>query len=128
MSDATTVLFGLPGARVERVERRSDGTRVVDVITDEPTAAACPSCGGGLDISEGIRGYLTERSTLWRRPHHGALEQNSLAMPRRLLQLGPFTEAITQVPARVRSTLRLRRPMAKAIGDAARSVGRGRPG
>lgn len=45
MSDATTVLFGLPGARVERVERRSDGTRVVDVITDEPTAAACPSCG-----------------------------------------------------------------------------------
>ncbi|CKN42625.1 transposase%2C degenerate [Mycobacterium tuberculosis] len=88
MSDATTVLFGLPGARVERVERRSDGTRVVDVITDEPTAAACPSCGGGLDISEGIRGYLTERSTLWRRPHHGALEQNSLAMPRRLLQAG----------------------------------------
>lgn len=43
-------------------------------------------------------------------------------------KLGPFTEAITQVPARVRSTLRLRRQMAKAIGDAARSVGRGRPG
>ncbi|NGY02975.1 transposase [Mycobacterium tuberculosis] len=42
-------------------------------------------------------------------------------------KLGPFTEAITQVPARVRSTLRLRRQMAKAIGDAARSVGRGRP-
>lgn len=128
MSDATTVLFGLPGARVERVERRSDGTRVVDVITDEPTAAACPSCGGGLDISEGIRGYLTERSTLWRRPHHGALEQNSLAMREDYCKLGPFTEAITQVPARVRSTLRLRRQMAKAIGDAARSVGRGRPG
>jgi hypothetical protein len=45
MSDATTVLFGLPGVRVERVERRADGTRVVDVVTDEPTAAACPSCG-----------------------------------------------------------------------------------
>ena len=45
MSDATTVLFGLPGVRVERVERRTDGTRVVDVVTDEPTAAACPSCG-----------------------------------------------------------------------------------
>lgn len=45
MSDATTVLFGLPGARVERVERRSDGTRVVDVITDEPTAAACRRAG-----------------------------------------------------------------------------------
>lgn len=45
MSDATTVLFGLPGVRVERVERRANGTRVVDVTTDEPTAAACPSCG-----------------------------------------------------------------------------------
>ncbi|EFD79076.1 transposase [Mycobacterium tuberculosis T85] len=41
---------------------------------------------------------------------------------------GRSPEAITQVPARVRSTLRLRRQMAKAIGDAARSVGRGRPG
>jgi len=30
MSDATTVLFWLPGVRVERVERRADGTRVVD--------------------------------------------------------------------------------------------------
>ena len=45
MSDATTVVFGLPGVRVERVERRADGTRAVDVITDEPTAPACPSCG-----------------------------------------------------------------------------------
>ena len=45
MSDATTVLFGLPGVRVERVERHADGTRVVDMVTDEP-AAAHPSCGG----------------------------------------------------------------------------------
>ena len=45
MSDVTTVLFGRPGVRVERVERRADGTRVVDVVTDEPAAAACPSCG-----------------------------------------------------------------------------------
>ncbi|CME47685.1 transposase%2C degenerate [Mycobacterium tuberculosis] len=80
MSDATTVLFGLPGARVERVERRSDGTRVVDVITDEPTAAACPSCGGGLDISEGIRGYLTLTPCRGRR-HIGRL----LPTPRRVL-------------------------------------------
>lgn len=128
MSDATTVLFGLPGARVERVERRSDGTRVVDVITDEPTAAACPSCGGGLDISEGIRGtspkdlpYGEDRIMVrWNKIRWRCRED--------YCKLGPFTEAITQVPARVRSTLRLRRQMAKAIGDAARSVGRGRPG
>ncbi|WP_428338395.1 hypothetical protein [Mycobacterium sp.] len=44
MSDATT-LFGLPGVQVERVERLADETRVVQVVTAEQTAAACPSCG-----------------------------------------------------------------------------------
>jgi hypothetical protein len=85
MSDATTVLFGLPGVRVERVERRADGTRVVDVVTDEPTAVACPSCGM---VSRSVKERvvtLTDRYPLWRRPYRGALEQGSLAMPRRLL-------------------------------------------
>src|SRR5713226_403096 len=45
VSDGTTLLFGLPGVRVERVERCADGTRVVHVVTAEETAAACPSCG-----------------------------------------------------------------------------------
>jgi transposase len=39
------VLFGLPGVQVTRVPRQSDGSRVVEVVTDEDTAAACPSCG-----------------------------------------------------------------------------------
>ena len=39
MSDGTTLLFGLPGVEVERVERLVDGTRVVAVVTAEPTAA-----------------------------------------------------------------------------------------
>jgi hypothetical protein len=33
VSDGTTLLFGLPGVRVVRVERRADGTRVVQVVT-----------------------------------------------------------------------------------------------
>jgi transposase len=45
VSDGTTLLFGLPGVRVERVECLPDGTRVVHVVTAEQTAAACPSCG-----------------------------------------------------------------------------------
>ncbi|WP_239656862.1 transposase family protein [Mycobacterium riyadhense] len=45
MSDGTTLLLGLPGVRVERVERLGPGTRVVHVVTAEPTAAACPGCG-----------------------------------------------------------------------------------
>jgi transposase len=43
--DGTTLLFGLPGVRVERVECLSGGTRMVHVVTDDPVAAACPSCG-----------------------------------------------------------------------------------
>ena len=45
VSDGTTLLFGLPGVRVERVERCDDGARVVQVVTDEEAAAACPGCG-----------------------------------------------------------------------------------
>jgi transposase len=44
-SDSTTILFGLPGVRVQRVVRAADGARVVHVVTDEETAAACPECG-----------------------------------------------------------------------------------
>ncbi|HME74820.1 MAG TPA: hypothetical protein VKI00_03955 [Mycobacterium sp.] len=44
MSDGTTLLFGLPGVKVERVERLSDRMRVVHVSTPEEPAAACPSC------------------------------------------------------------------------------------
>ena len=40
VSDGTTLLFGLPGVQVERVERRPDGTRVVHVATADETAAA----------------------------------------------------------------------------------------
>jgi len=43
--DGTTILFGLPGVRVREVLRGADGTRVVHVLTDDVTAAACPDCG-----------------------------------------------------------------------------------
>jgi transposase len=45
VSDGTTLLFGLPGVRVERVEQLADGTRVVQVGTADEAAAACPGCG-----------------------------------------------------------------------------------
>ena len=116
MSDATTVLFGLPGVRVERVERHGDGTRVVDVVTNEPTAAACPSCGvvstsvkdrvvtSPKDIPYG-EGRIVVR---WNKVRWRCRED--------YCQRGSFTEAIAQVPARARSTLRLHQQMAKASG------------
>ena len=45
MTDGTTLLFGLPGVRVDRVEQGDDGTRVVHVVTADESAAACPDCG-----------------------------------------------------------------------------------
>ncbi len=45
MIESTTVLFGLPGVKVTGALGQSDGSRVVEIVTDEDTAAACPSCG-----------------------------------------------------------------------------------
>lgn len=58
MTDAKTLLFGLPGLRVERVERWADGTRVVYAVTGEQAASACPSCGGVVHVGDGAGGGL----------------------------------------------------------------------
>jgi hypothetical protein len=39
------LLLGLEGVAVERVERLSDGMRVVHVVTADASAAGCPACG-----------------------------------------------------------------------------------
>jgi transposase len=122
MTDGTTLLFGLPGVRVKRVERLTDGTRVVHVITAEETAAACPGCGV---VSASVKEYVTTspkdipygqdrilvrwNKTRWR-CGEDYCERTS------------FTEAIAQIPARARTTTRLRTAVGSAVGEAARSV------
>jgi len=120
--EGTTVLFGLPGVKVTRVCRQPDGRRVVEVVTDEDTAAACPSCGmfstsvkarvsttpKDIPYGEG-RIVLRWNKTRWR------CREDYCGR-------GSFTEAIAQVPARARTTGRLRAQIGSAIGDAARSV------
>ena len=122
MSDGTTLLFGLPGVRVERVERLADGTRVVHVATAEPTAAACPSCRvfstsvkarvttSPRDIPYGQERIIVRWNKIRWRCREDYCERSS------------FTETVAQVPARARTTLRLRTQIGAAIGDAARSV------
>lgn len=122
MVDATTLLFGLPGLRVERVERLDDGTRVVTAVTADETAAACPSCGvfstatkgrvttAPRDIPYGEDRILVRwNKTRWRCREPYCARSS-------------FTETIEQIPARSRTTGRLRTQIAVAIGDAARSV------
>ena len=122
MTDGTTLLFGLPGVRVERVDRLADGTRVVQLATTEPTAAACPSCGV---VSTSAKGrvqtcprdipYGQDRIELrWNKTRWRCRED--------YCERGSFTEAIAQLPARARTTRRLRTQIGAAIGEAARSV------
>jgi transposase len=115
-------LFGLPGVRVARVERWVDGTRVVYAVTDSETAAACPSCGvsstsvkGQVATSPRDIPYGDGRILLrWNKTRWRCRED--------YCERGSFTEAIEQVPARARTTGRLRTEIGAAIGDAARSV------
>ena len=108
MIDGTTLLFGLPGVRVERVERLPDGARVVHVVTVSETAAACPSCGV---VSTSVKGqvatsprdipYGQSRIILrWNKTRWRCREDDC--------ERGSFTQAIAQIPARARTTRRLR--------------------
>jgi len=122
VSDGTTLLFGLPGVQVERVERLADGTRVVQVATAEQTAAACPSCGvvstsvkARVSTSPRDIPYGEERIIVrWNKTRWRCREDYCAR--------SSFTEAIAQVPARARTTTRLRSQVGAAIGAAARSV------
>lgn len=122
MSDGTTLLFGLPGVRVERVERLDDGTRVVHVVTADEAAAACPECGV---VSSSVKEYPTTSPkdvpygqddivVRWHKTRWRCRED--------YCEKSSFTEAIEQLPARARATARLRTAIGEAIGDAGRSV------
>jgi transposase len=122
VTDATTLLLGLPGVQVDCVERWADGTRVVHVLTVEDAAAACPSCGV---VSTSVKGKVTtaprdipcgqDRILLrWNKTRWRCGED--------YCERDSFTESIEQVPARSRTTGRLRTQIGAAIGEAARSV------
>jgi transposase len=117
--DGTTILFGLRGVRVHEVERVGDGTRVVHVVTDDPSAAVCPACGV---LSSSVRqrrrtrprdlSYGEERLRVrWHKVQYACREK--------LCERKAFTEQIPELPAGARVTGRLRRHVAKAVGDGA---------
>src|SRR6266511_4449410 len=99
-----TLLLGLDGLVVERVERAADGRRVVYVVTADETAAACPTCGVFAFrvkeyVSTSPRDLPWGRSGLrlvWRKRRWYCTE--------RLCPRGSFTESVPVVPARARMT------------------------
>jgi transposase len=122
MENGTTLLLGLCGLAVQRVQREPDGTRVVHVVTDDETASACPSCGAFSTSVKGWRcttprdiPYGDQRIRLrWHKRRFRCVHQEC---PR-----GSFTEQVDQVPARARITARCRIAMAVKVGDENRSV------
>jgi transposase len=114
MEDGTTILFGLPGVAVDRVERGGDG-RVVHVVTADETAAACPVCGV---FSTSVRQHRVTRPKDLRygeeplavRWHKRQFRCRERGCPRKA-----FTESIPELPPGARVTGRLRRAAAAAV-------------
>jgi transposase len=123
LSNGTTVLFGLPGVRVQRVDLDEYGGRVVHVETAEDASApGCPTCGV---VSTSVKGLVITAprdlpygevglAVRWHKTRWRCREPTCARLS--------FTESIGQVPAGWRTTGRLRTAMGAAIGDAARSV------
>ncbi|MDQ6938343.1 MAG: ISL3 family transposase [Actinomycetota bacterium] len=117
MERGATLLLGLEGLAVERVDLQEGSVRVAHVVTTEEAAAGCPSCGV---ISTSVKGHATTRprdipygpepvNLVWRKRRWRCTEQ---ACPR-----GSFTESLPAVPARARVTTRLRRECGAGIAD-----------
>jgi transposase len=125
MENGTSILFGLPGVSVQRVERTVDesGTavRLVHLVTAVSSAAGCPACGV---ISRSVKQHRITRprdlpygeEPLAVRWHKRQYRCREAACPRRA-----FTESITEIPPRSRLTGRLCRQLASQVA-AGRSV------
>jgi transposase len=119
---AATQLLGLEGVRVIKVADDGAGGSVVDVVTAEASARACPSCGA---FSTRLKDYRITRprhlpcgggavAIRWRKARWHCTEQSC--------ERGSFTEQIPQVPARMRTTGRLRHAAGAAVCDGGRAV------
>jgi transposase len=121
MEHGTTLLLGLEGVAVVRVDRAAEGTRVVHVVTADASAAGCPSCG---TVSTSSKQHVTTSpkdlpygedgiAICWHKRRWRCREERC---PR-----SSFTEQVPEVPAGARVTGRLRRACAAAV-EAGRCV------
>lgn len=120
MENGTTILFGLPGVAVQRVECAGEGgarSRLVHVVTAAGSAAGCPGCGV---VSTSVKQYRTTRprdlpygeEPLAVRWHKRQYRCREAACPRQA-----FTESIAEIPARARVTGRLCRAVAAQVAS-----------
>ena len=116
-SDDASCLLGLEGLAVERVARTELGVKIVQMVTDDPDAARCPSCRARS--TSGKAWVLTRPRDLpcggefalvqWRKRRWRC---RTADCPQQT-----FTEQVEQVPAGMRTTTRLRAALAVAVED-----------
>ncbi len=110
-------LLALDGFAVATVLVEADLARVVHVVTNDETAAACPSCGV---ISTSVKGWSTTHPRdvpygpdpmrlVWHKQRWRCRETRC---PR-----ATFTESLPTVPARARLTTRLRAQVGAGVAD-----------
>lgn len=122
MLNDTTLLLGLDGVSVVRVELLADGTRRVHLVTADETARACPACGV---FASRVKGSAITRPRdlpcgqgglefLWHKRRWYCLETRCSRTS--------FTERVPQIPAGARLTTRLRDAAGRRVRDAGATV------
>jgi transposase len=120
-SDAT-LLLGLDGLAVERVETGEGGLPVVHVVTSDFTARGCPGCGV---VATRVKERVVSRPrdlSCGGRPIALVWHKRRWVCRENVCSRQTFTEQIGQIPARARITGRARRACGRAVADAGRAV------
>lgn len=117
-----TLLLGLEGVAVDRVEVTGGGLRLVHVVTSDVTARGCPVCGV-------ISGRVKERVITRPRdvacgdaPVRLVWHKRRWVCAETMCPRGSFTEQVPQIPARSRLTGRLRQAAGRDVADGGRTV------
>lgn len=119
---AATLLLGLEEVAVQRVELDDAGVRVVHVVTAGEAARGCRECGV---VATRVKEVVVTRPRdlcVGGEPIYLVWHKRRWVCRESVCPLGSFTEQIPQVPARMRTTGRLRRSSGRAVADAGRTV------
>jgi transposase len=114
VDDDTTLLLGLDGVVVDRVEPSADGCRVVHLSTAEEGSAVCPSCRApSTSVKERVVTrprdvpFPSETRLVWHKRRWRCREP--------VCGRGSFTESVPQLPPRARITARLKAAAGRAV-------------
>ncbi len=117
MENGTTILFGLPGVGVDRVEADEHGGRTVHLRTTDPDAAACPECGVFSTVVRQRRTTRPKDLPYGEAPLVVRWHKTQYRCRERLCKRKAFTESIAELPPYARITGRTRRAAAVAVGS-----------